>query len=181
MNAWKIWSRKSRILETRSLRNYDKAKFLHNLKEVNWEQVLSPFSESPNLMVDKFNKIFYGLLYIHAPIWRRKIGNKLAPWITPQIERLMEERDRAEKNFIKDPKLLKSYKSLRNKVANITRSFFNLHYQSLVNENKDNLKNMWRTIGKVLGKAPNSTSIIRIRDGSKTVSDSKLLANVLIC
>ena len=32
VNAWRIRSKKSRILETRSLRNYDKAKFLHDLK-----------------------------------------------------------------------------------------------------------------------------------------------------
>ena len=37
VNAWRIRSKKSRFLETRSLRNYDKAKFLNNLKEVNWK------------------------------------------------------------------------------------------------------------------------------------------------
>ena len=53
---------------------------------MNSEQVLSPFSESPNLMVDKCHKIFDGLLNAHAPIRRRKIINQLAPWITPQIK-----------------------------------------------------------------------------------------------
>ena len=38
---------------------------------------------------------------------------------------------------------------------------------------------MWRTINKVLDKAPNSTTIMQVRDGSKTVSDSKQIANVL--
>ena len=179
VNAWRIRSKKSRILETRSLRNYDKAKLLHDLKEVNWEQVLSPFSESPNLMVDKFHNIFDELLNLHAPIRRKKIRNQLAPWITPQIKRLMEERDRAKKNSVKNPKLLKSYKSLQNKVTNTIRSSMRLHYQSLINENKDNPKNMWRTINKVLDKAPNSSTITQIRDGSKTVSDSKQIANAL--
>ena len=91
----------------------------------------------------------------------------------------MEERDRAKKNSIKNPKLLKSFKSLRNKVTNTIRSSMRLHYQSLVNENKDNPKNMWRTINKVLDKAPNSSTITQIRDGSKTVSDSKQIANAL--
>ena len=100
-------------------------------------------------------------------------------WITPQIKRLMEERNRAKKNSIKNPKLLKSYKSLRNKVTNTIRSSMRLHYQSLINENKDNPKNMWRTINKVLDKAPNSSTITQIRDGSKTVSDSKQIVNAL--
>ena len=73
VNAWRIRYKKSRIFETRSLKNYDKGKFLHDLKEVNWEQVLSPFSESPNLMVDKFHKIFDGLLNVHVPIWRKRL------------------------------------------------------------------------------------------------------------
>ena len=48
VNASRSRSKKSRIIETRSLRNYDKEKFLHDQKEMNWEQMLSPFSESPD-------------------------------------------------------------------------------------------------------------------------------------
>ena len=91
----------------------------------------------------------------------------------------MEERDRAKKNSIKNPKLLKSYKSLRNKVTNTIKSSIRLHYQSMIIENKDNPRNIWRTINKVLDKASNSTTILQIRDGSKTVSDSKQIANAL--
>ena len=112
VNEWRIRSKNSRILETRSLRNYDKAKFLNDLKEVNWEQVPFPFHELPNPMVDKFHKIFEGLLNAHAPIRRKKIRNQLALWTTPQLQKFIEERDRAKKNSIKNPKLLKSYKSL---------------------------------------------------------------------
>ena len=36
---------------------------------------------------------------------------------------------------------------------------------------------MWRTINKVLDKAPNSTTIMQIRDSNKTVSDSQQIAN----
>ena len=43
VNAWRIRSKKPKILETRSLRNYDKMKFINDLKEVNWEVALSPF------------------------------------------------------------------------------------------------------------------------------------------
>ena len=38
---------------------------------------------------------------------------------------------------------------------------------------------MWRTINKVLDKAPYSISIMQIKDGSKTVSDSKQIPNAL--
>ena len=179
VNAWRIRSKKPKILETRSLRNYDKMKFINDLKEVNWEVALSPFSESPNLMVDKFHEIFDGLLNTHASIRRKKVRNQPAPWITPEIKRLMEERDRAKKNSIKNPKLLNSYKSLRNKVTNSIRFFRRLHYQSLIKENKNNPKNMWKTINKVLDKGLNSTTIMQVKDGNKTVSDSKQIANAL--
>ena len=48
VNAWRIRSKKSKTIETRSLRNLDKANFFNHLKEVNWELLISPFSESPN-------------------------------------------------------------------------------------------------------------------------------------
>ena len=86
VNAWRIKSKKSKILEAQSLRNYNEAKFLNDLKEVNWEQVLSPFSETPTLMVNQFHEIFDGLLNAHAPIRRKKIRNQPAPWINPQIK-----------------------------------------------------------------------------------------------
>ena len=38
---------------------------------------------------------------------------------------------------------------------------------------------MWRTINKVLDKAHNSTTIMQIRDGTKTFSNSKQTANAL--
>ena len=64
-------------------------------------------------------------------------------------------------------------------MTNTIISSIRLHYQSLIKENKDNPKNKRRTINKVLDKAPNSTTIMQVRDGSKTVSDSKQIANVL--
>ena len=64
-------------------------------------------------------------------------------------------------------------------MTNTIRSSIRLHYQSLINENKDNPKNTWRAINKMLDKATNSTTIMQFRDGSKTVSDSKQIANVL--
>ena len=126
-------------------------------------------------MAEIFHEIFDGLLNALAPIQRKKIRNQLAPWITPQIQILMEERDRAKKNSIKNYKLLKSYKSLRNKVTNTITLSIRLHYQSVVNENKDNQKNMWKTINKLV---PNSTTNMQIKDGSKTASDSKQLLTI---
>ena len=62
VDTWSIRSKKSRICETQSLRNYNKAKFLYDLKEVNWEQMLSPSFDSLNLMVAILHKFFDGLL-----------------------------------------------------------------------------------------------------------------------
>ena len=38
---------------------------------------------------------------------------------------------------------------------------------------------MWKTINKVLDKGLNSTTIMQVKDGNKTVSDSKQIANAL--
>ncbi len=58
VNAWRIGPQKSRIIETLSLRNYDKTKYLKYLKEINKELLLSPVSDLPNQMVAKFHEIF---------------------------------------------------------------------------------------------------------------------------
>ena len=91
----------------------------------------------------------------------------------------MEERDRAKKNLIKNPELLPSYKALRNKVTNSTRTSLRLHYQSLINENKGNPKRMWKTINKVLDKTSNSTKFTQVRNGNEAISDSRKVADAL--
>ena len=78
-------------------------------------------SDNPSEMAFKFHEIFEHLLNFHAPLKKRKVRSEYAPWITSDIKRSMEERDKMKKLASKDQRLWPKYKILRNKVtSNIT-------------------------------------------------------------
>ena len=98
-------------------------------------------SDNANEMASTFQEIFEHLLNLHAPLKKRKVKNEYAPWITSDIKRSMEERNKMKKLALKDPNLWPRYKILRNKVTNNIRLSVTKYYQDLVSTNKNNPKN----------------------------------------
>ena len=120
--------------------------------------------DSPNEMAVVFIDIFKKILKDHALLKKRKIRSKYTPWLTSDIIKSMEERDKMKKLASKDPKLWPMYRTLRNKVTNTIRLPVNKNYQSLVTKTKNNPKNMWKTIDKILHKTSGKTAISELRD-----------------
>ena len=57
-----------KIVESHTMKQYDKALFQHDLKQIDWEAILAPFASDPSAMTDTFQEIFESLLNVHAPI-----------------------------------------------------------------------------------------------------------------
>ena len=114
--------------------------FQKDLQLINWASILEPMSDNANEMASTFQEIFEHLLNLHALLKKRKVKNEYAPWITSDIKRSMEERNKMKKLALKDPNLWPRYKILRNKVTNKIRLSVTKYYQDLVSTNKNNPK-----------------------------------------
>ena len=70
VNAWRIKKRraKQKLVESRTMKKYDKSLFLYDLQQIDWETILAPFADDPSAMAGTFQEIFESLLNIHAPI-----------------------------------------------------------------------------------------------------------------
>ena len=68
---------------------------------------------------------------------KKRIRPDPAPWITPEIRKLMKERDRAKKDAIKSPDLWQAYKTLLNKVTRTIRDALQAYYLDRMDENKE--------------------------------------------
>ena len=117
VNAWRVKNKKPKLLETRSLSNYDGALFRNDLQQIDWETILSSYADNPDNVATTFQEIFESILGIHAPLKKRRVGNTSTPWITPEIRKLMRERDAAKKATKTYPEKWNTYKHLRNKVT----------------------------------------------------------------
>ena len=91
----------------------------------------------------------------------------------------MEERDKMKKLASKDPKLWSMYKTLRNRVTNSLRLSVRKYYQDLVTKNKNNPKNMWKTIDKILNRTSGTTAISELRDEDVIVKNQIQIAEKL--
>ena len=152
INAKRLLDKQVKIVETRSLRNYDKQLFLDELSAIDWNEMLAPTNGDPDLMASVFNSVISSLMEVHAPLKRRKITSHHAPWITVEIKNLMKERDLAKKRSEKDASYWSDYKKLRNKVTSELRARVQEYYYNFIDETQNNPKAMWKTINKVLHK-----------------------------
>ena len=80
INAWRILQRGEKIIEARSMNNYNKTEFLSCLASIEWMQVFSDLNFDPNRMADAFHEIFETTLNSHAPIKEDKVRTEHTPW-----------------------------------------------------------------------------------------------------
>ena len=178
LNAKLLVTRKQFKTEFRSMRNYDREAFLFDLQSVDWEMATSTAWDDPNVMANNFYDLFHSILDVHAPLKTRKgiARHAPSPWITPRIKNLIRERDRAKKKAEKDRSIWPEYKRLRNRVTSELRRSVEGHYRSLIDENSNNPKEMWKTINKVLNKNQCSTTPRSVMYKGQLVEKQKEIA-----
>ena len=142
IHAWRLKKKKPKIIETCSLSKYDKKLFRNDLRQIDWPAILNPLSENPNAMASTFQETFELILDVHAPLKKRRVRGDNAPWLNQSIRNLMRERDLAKRAAERFPEKWSVYKQLRNKVMKEIKVAVQTHYRGLINENKDNQKNV---------------------------------------
>ena len=122
INAKRLFNKRTKFIETRSLANYQKDLFLSDLASIDWDSAFEAAAGDPNIMVHSFHDLFSSILEVHAPLKRRKVSSNNTPWTSLLIKNLMRERDQAKKRAEKDHKVWPRYKKLRNKVTTELRN-----------------------------------------------------------
>ena len=77
---------------------------------------------------------FLAVANLHAPVKKRRDRNSNAPWLTPEIKRLMWERDRIKRIAIATSDQLKwaEYRRLRNRVNPVSYTHLTLPTKRIV-------------------------------------------------
>ena len=146
-------------MKREAYRNMKKRLFLADLQVINWTDILDGCNKDPNQMAELFSCVFSSVLDVHAPLKYRRISKKSTPWITYKVKQLMWELDRLKNRAAMNSTLWPSYKVLRNKVTNELRKCVQHFYNTIVKENCNDPKEMWKTVNKVLNKDSSSSNI----------------------
>ena len=175
----RLKNKKPKIIESRNLNKYDKVAFQYDLQQIEWETILSPLANDPNSMAATFQEIFESTLNIHAPLRKKRIRADPAPWITPEIRKLMKKRNKAKKVAINSPDLWQAYKTLRNKVTKAIRDALQSYYLDIIDENKENPKRMWKAVNKVMNRDTNSVGVSSLDIEGRKLTKEKDIAEAL--
>ena len=88
--------------------------------------------DNPTGAWEVWKQSFLALANLHAPVKKRRVRNSNAPWLTPEIKRLMWERDRIKRIAIVTSDQLKwtEYRRLRNRFNHSIKASKKNYYHS---------------------------------------------------
>ena len=172
-----VIKKQENIVEMRNMKNFNEEKFVAELLKQHWEQVYF-FAEDPNDMWEIWKKIFVEVLDKHAPLQCKKIRSKKVPWITSDIKKLINTRDKLKRKTILTN--LENdwfdYKTSRNKVNIELRNAKKDYYSSKIADQKFNPKKAWKSINNLLGRQNKPTVVNEINLDGKSFTTPKDIA-----
>ena len=125
--------------------------------------------------------MFLNICDSHAPFRRKKVRNLNSPWLTPDLKKLMFERDKAKKLASRagSSETWMHFKALRNKVNIAIKKAKVEYYNSFFNNNRGNIKNTWKGINTIFGKIPQPTRIHSLKIGDTIYTTPDEISNRL--
>ena len=153
---------KPRLIKWHDYRKYNPKEMREYLRKQNWYPVLNSrnvnnaWNTMKNIMLEIFDK--------HAPRLMKKVKGKLALWLTDDVKKLMNKRDKLLRKARKSPDAAfykAEYRQKRNAINIAIRRAKALYYNNLVQENSTgDPSKFWKTVKSIYpGKAKSSNNI----------------------
>ena len=141
-----------KTIKCRDYTNYDPEQLNKSFENVNWNAVYQ--SDDINTCLRHFNETVQNVFDQHAPQLEKRVKGRKCPWITIELKRKMNNRDRVlrkarKSNCEADWDL---YKRLRNSCNKQLRKEKATYHQRLLQESSP--KNFWNTIKKIFPTKP---------------------------
>ena len=172
-----IVTKQENTLEIRKMKNFDEGKFIEELLKQHWEYVYF-FADDPNAMWEIWKNLFLEVLDKHAPLQQKKIRSKKVPWITSDIKKLMNTRDKFKRKAIltNHENDWLNFKTARNKVNIELRSAKKDYYSSKIAGQKINPKKAWKSINNLLGRQNKPTVVNELNVGEQNLTSPEDIA-----
>ena len=92
--------------------------------------------------------MFLDIADSHAPLTKKRVKGISSPWITPELKRLMIQRDKLKKLASRFPtdSNWTSYNHMKNKVNYEIKNAKMNYYNAFFKDNRRNIKNTWKGI-----------------------------------
>ena len=164
---------------TRRLYNENnKKKFCKQISEYNWDNVLlcTDSQESFSTFHKEFSYIYNSCF--PSKILKLNYRNRKI-WLTNGMKESIKIKNKLYRKCKKypSPENEQRYKSYRNKLNSLLKLAEKKHYEMLIEENKNNLRNTWRVIKEVVNKHKTPSPNLRFLVHNKITCDKATIAN----
>ncbi len=167
----KTLSNSENLKEYRSYKNFDVEKFNSELLKINWEVLKLTDNDDDALVI--FDSIVLALLSLYAPMKKKLVSKKLAPWFNSEISELCIRRDKVKKQFNskREPEIFIQYKKLRNDVNSKLLAAKKEYFRKKLDKYRDS-ENIWKVMNELLNyKSKSSTKVCKLVDNEGNVLD----------
>ena len=166
-----------RVVKSRQYKKLIFENFISDIELIPWsliEQIGDPIRAW-----ELWKKSFLAVADLHAPFKKKRIRNSTAPWLNPDIKRLMWERDRLKRIAIvtNDQTKWAEYKRLKNQVNHTIKACKKDHYHAYFDDNVGKVKATWKGINSILSRKQNLAQTTKLTIGGKVITDSHDVCN----
>ena len=152
----------AKIIEARTMRNFNSENFLNDLNQQPWAEVCHNAAD-PNKMWQIWKSLLMETIDKHAPIRIKRVGKKNSPWVTGELRRLLFERDSLKRRAVKsgDASLWHQYKQFRNRANNEIKRAKQLYFTNNLELHKHDMKKTWKLINDLNARHYRTSSCIK--------------------
>ena len=119
----------------------------------------------------------------HAPLKKKRRVRGISPlWITPELKRLMFQRDKLKKiasRFPTDGNNWTSYKHMKSKVNYEIKNTKMNYYNAFFKDNHRDIKNTWKGINRLVGNESKFNKITQLDTGDTVSTEPIEIINIL--
>ena len=145
----------------RCYKNFEKAKFKNDLHKISWKENCS--NPDSNVVLEHLLQIINKLLHKHAPYVMSKSRSSFTskPWINTAIANSIKSKTKIYKKICKEKNPQqreiygKQFKTYRNHLTTLLRITKDEYYKTHFQENKKDLKTLWKTIKEIINVKKN--------------------------
>ena len=142
-------SAKHKSVTFRNFKNFDKEKFLNDI--ITLVSLANRCDGDLHNSWQHFKRNFIEISNRHVPIVKRRMKDRMKPWITNEIVKLMYQRDHVKQKAVKlkCQTKWKEYRKLRNQITTQIRTERNRYCLQESNQCVNNPKKIWKFLNKV--------------------------------
>ena len=144
----------------RTYKNFDQAKLLEDLHQVPWSTI--DLFDNIDDCLDVWYNLFNGVIDKHLPWKEKRVKRDKQPeWMTDEILQSMSQRD-----HFKSINDMDQYKTARNHCVTFIKEAKITYYKTCIEQNKENLKKLWKYIRELAPGETKTTPLNLIEDNN---------------